>query len=323
MDPLIQNFPTVPRGTQYRCGLCGGGGGERCGRKCADLLEQRILNAGPENVAAFIVEPIGGGQDPGAHPHPGYFERAKEVCEKHDILFIADEILTGLGRTGTSFAMDRFDVTPDVILAGKGLTAGYAPAGAVLPHERVVDPFRDRAAGFGHGHTNTFHPTTAAIGAAVLEYTERRNLIENAANVGEHLGAHLQRLTDFDVVGDVRGAGMLHGVEFVADRATKAPLENGSKLREAIYTKGLENGLLLATGGGHLEGTSGDFLVVAPPLTTSRSEIETIVDRLYDTVGAAIERPTWRPTAPTDSHPLWTFSRHRHHGVRPRSGSRT
>jgi adenosylmethionine-8-amino-7-oxononanoate aminotransferase len=290
MQPLLHDFPKIPRGNEYRCRLCGGGGGRECGLRCARILEEQILEAGPEHVAAVIVEPVGGSMSPGEQPHPGYFERIRELCDEYDVLFVVDEVLTGLGRTGENFAIEHYDVTPDIILAGKGLTAGYAPAGAVVPHERVVDVFRDLPHGFGHGHTNAFHPTTAAIGDAVLDVLRREELVANAASLGPRLSDRLEDLYDYEVVGDVRGLGLLHGVEFVADPETKTPLDPDVGLSEALFEAGLDHGLALAPSGGHLKGQRGDLLTIAPPLTVTESELDELSSRLYAAVGDAIER---------------------------------
>ncbi|PCR89579.1 aminotransferase family protein [Natrinema ejinorense] len=290
MDPLLQDFPKAPRGNQYRCTLCGGGGGSECGRRCADMFEQLVLEHGPENVAAFMAEPVGGSQSQGERPHPEYFERVREICDEYDILFVVDEILTGIGRTGTNFAIEQYDITPDIIVTGKGVTAGYAPAGVVMPHNRVVEVFREIPHGFAHGYTNCFHPGTAAIAKAVLEFTRQNELVENAATVGSYLGERLTSLYDYDAVGDVRGVGLLHGVEFVADRETKEPLDVDFELQQALVEAGLDNGVLLSTEGGHLDGKNGDLLVIAPPLTIEETQVDDMVDRIYTAVGDALAR---------------------------------
>lgn len=285
MDPLFVDSPKVPSGSQYRCKFCDGDGGRECGIRCAEQVDRVIKSEGPENVAAFITEPVSGLINAGAYPHDGYFTRVKEICEKHDVLFIADEVLTGFGRTGTVFAMEHWNVMPDIVTAGKGITAGYAPIGVTIPHEQVADVFKSLPHGFSHGHTYTFSPTTAAIGLAVLEYIEDHDLIDNARKMGSYLSERLQSLYDFPWVGDVRGKGLLQGIEFVSDRESKDRLDpSGDVFQQAFRRHSLGNGLVLPANGAHVEGRESDHTLVAPPLTVNRELVDEIVDRLQTTL---------------------------------------
>lgn len=285
MEPLMVDSPKVPSGNRYRCEFCDGTGGRECGVWCADEVDRLIESEDPATVAAFMAEPVSGAGNAGAYPHDGYFERIAEICEEHDVLFIADEILTGFGRTGEVFAMEHWDVTPDIVTVGKGLTAGYAPVGAVLPHDRVADVFRTLDHGFSHGHTYTFNPVSAAIGLEVLEYIDRNDLVERARSMGRHLGERLEALYEFPWVGDVRGKGLMYGVEFVADRATKEPLAaSGEKFHDSFRRRSLDNGLILAANGGHAAGRHTDQTLVAPPLVVDEALVDEIVARLEATL---------------------------------------
>lgn len=301
MEPLFANFPKAPSASPYRCEFCGGErasgartsselasdgseGSEKCGVRCADEVEHIIQSEGPDSVAAFITEPVTGAANAGAYPHDGYFERIREICDEYDVLFVVDEVMSGFGRTGENFAIEHWDVTPDIITGAKGMSGGYTPVGGTMPHDRVVEVFEDLEDGFQHGHTYCFNPTSAAIGLAVLEYMQEHDLVENARTVGAHLGERLQELYEYDWVGDVRGKGLMWGIEFVADRETKEPLEaTGAEFQGALFDAGLDNGVLTYPSGTHVDGVRGDHTLVTPPLTIDEETADEIVDRLHDT----------------------------------------
>ena len=284
MEPLYQDYPTVASGSPYRCEFCDGDGGEACGVRAADELERAIVDEGPENVAAFIAEPITGAANAAAAPHDGYFERVREICDAYDVLFIADEVMTGFGRTGENFAVEHRDVTPDIITSAKGMSGGYTPVGGTLPHDRIVDVFEDEEGGFRHGHTYCFNPTSAAVGSAVLDYVREHALVANAREVGAHLRDRFEEFYDYEMVGDVRGTGLMLGVEFVGDRETKAPLpETGEEFRSLLFEACLDEGVLTYPGGDHVGGAAGDHTLVTPPLTIDRDVADEIVDRLHAT----------------------------------------
>lgn len=283
-EPLYQDFPVAPAGTPYRCERCDGDGGRECGIECANEVERIIQDEGPENVAAFITEPVCGTGNPGAYPHDGYFERVREICDEYDVLFIVDEVMTGFGRTGENFGIEHWDVTPDIIASGKGMGAGYAPLGGVMPHDQVASVFEELDHGFWHGHTDAFHPTTAAMGTAVLDYVQEHDLVDNARTVGAYLGDRLETLSTYRMVGDVRGKGMMHGIEFVKDPETKEPLdETGDEFRQMLISTARENGLLAEWNGSHLPDFTGDATLVTPPLTIDENVVDEIVSRLHDT----------------------------------------
>ncbi|WP_458187957.1 aminotransferase family protein [Haladaptatus sp. NG-WS-4] len=284
MEPLFRNFPKAPSGSPYRCEFCGGAGGRECGIECADAVERLIQDEGPESVAAFIAEPVTGAANAGAYPHDGYFERIREICDEYDVLFIVDEVMAGFGRTGENFAIEHWDVTPDIITGAKGMSGGYTPVGGTMPHEKVVDVFEDVEDGFQHGHTYCFNPTSAAIGKAVLQYMQDHDLVANARQVGEHLLERCEEFYDYDMVGDVRGKGLMVGVEFVADRQTKEPLdETGAEFQNLLFETGLDNGIITYPSGTHVDGERGDHTLITPPLTIDEATADEIVDRMHET----------------------------------------
>ena len=265
-----------------------------------EALEQAILKAGPANVAAFIVEPIGGSSTGASVPPPGYFARVREICDRHGVLFIADEVLTGAGRTGTFFALEHFKtasggaVAPDIITMGKGLNGGYAPLSALLVKSSIVDVIANGSGDFQHAQTYSHHPLAAAAGVATLRYIERNALVERAAKMGDVLQRRLREATGHgagaELVGDVRGLGMLAGVELVADRATKAPFPRALKVAETLIDSARERGLVLWPNVGHADGTNGDLVIIAPPFTIASEEIDELCNRLRDSLADTAQR---------------------------------
>ncbi|WP_135828444.1 aminotransferase family protein [Halorussus halobius] len=285
MEPLFQDFPKAPSASPYRCEYCGGDGGRECGVECANAVERLIQDEGPESVAAFIAEPVTGAANAGAYPHDGYFERVREICDEYNVLFVVDEVMSGFGRTGENFAIEHWDVTPDIITGAKGMSGGYTPVGGTMPHRRIVDVFEDADDGFQHGHTYCFNPTSAAIGTAVLEYMQDRDLVANARRVGEYLRERCREFYDYGMVGDVRGKGLMVGVEFVADRETKEPLaETGGEFQDLLFERGLDNGIVTYPGGGHVDATAGDHTLITPPLTIGEDTVDELVDRMHATL---------------------------------------
>ncbi len=294
MEPLFANFPKAPSATPYRCERCDGDGGHACGVECANDLERLIQDEGPETVSAFITEPVTGAANAGAYPHDGYFQRVREICDEYDVLFIVDEVMAGFGRTGENFAIEHWDVTPDIITGAKGMSGGYSPIGGTMPHRRVAEVFETVEDGFQHGHTFCFNPASAAIGTAVLEYMDEHDLVDNAREVGAYLRERCEEFSEYEFVGDVRGKGLMIGVEFVGDRETKEPLpETGSEFQSLLFEAGLDNGIITYPGGGHVGGENGDYTLITPPLTIDESLADEVVDRMHATladVGSSLAR---------------------------------
>lgn len=282
---ILQQWPKAPAGYPYRCAHCPDTTDCReRGAECAKQLETVIRDIGEEYVSAFIAEPIVGAANAAAIPGPRYFPTIRDICDDYDVLFIADEVMSGMGRTGENFAIEAWDVQPDIITAAKGMSAGYTPLGGMMPSRELTDVFADKPDGFSHGHTYCFNPTSSAIGGAVLDYMTENDVVANAREIGEHVGDRLEDLYAFPFVGDIRGRGLMRGIEFVADRETKAPLpEGGPEFRAALLRTALKNGVTVYPGGGAVDGVNGDHALITPPLTLTRAEADDMIDRLHAT----------------------------------------
>jgi adenosylmethionine-8-amino-7-oxononanoate aminotransferase len=266
----------IPPCFPYRCWVnpaC-----PECDLSCADQLERTIRQLGPENVAAFIAEPVVGATLAAVPAPDGYFARIREICDRHDVIFIADEVMTGFGRTGRNFGLDHWGVTPDLIACAKGISGGYAPLGAVLAKPEFVAEARQRRGSFVIGHTASGNPLSCAAGAAVLNYIAERRLVENAAEVGAYFLERLRELRDrHEMIGDVRGLGLLLGVEFVRERTTKQPFPRAWNVARRVGVATLERGLVSYPGTGTADGIEGDHLLYAPPLTITRPQIDELI----------------------------------------------
>jgi adenosylmethionine-8-amino-7-oxononanoate aminotransferase len=258
----------------------------------ADELELTIRQIGAENVAAFIAEPIVGATLGAMPATPGYFERIREICDRHGVLFIADEVMTGFGRTGRMWGLDHWDAAPDLITCAKGISGGYAPLGAVLAKPEFVGEVRSRSGSFVIGHTASGNPLSCAAGAAVVRYIVAHRLVENARAVGDYFqGRLLELASQHEIVGDVRGRGLLQGIELVSDRETKAPFPLSWKGSRRVAEATFERGLVSYPGSGTVDGVAGDHLLYAPPLVITREQIDelvTILDESLSVVGARL-----------------------------------
>ena len=262
---------------------------EAYGRRSADLLEQKILELGAENVIAFIAEPVVGATLGAVPPAPGYFRRIRDICDRHGILLILDEVMCGMGRTGTLHACEQEDVAPDLMTVAKGLGGGYAPIGATFVHGRIYDAFASGSGMFQHGHTYVGHPLACAAALAVQRIIQSEGLLNNVKARGEQLGEALhQRFADHPHVGNVRGRGLFWGLELVSDRAAKLPFDPQRKIHAGIRAEAMKRGLLVYPMGGTIDGRSGDHILLAPPFICSSENIATIVDRLGETVDAVL-----------------------------------
>ncbi|ELY93429.1 class III aminotransferase [Natrialba hulunbeirensis JCM 10989] len=249
-------------------------------------LETTIKQEGAETIAAFIAEPVSGASIPAAHPHSVYFEEIRRICDEYDVLFIADEIMTGFGRTGPLFAMERFDVVPDILTIGKGLSAGYTPISAAIVSDTISAEFdaSDPDGGsFAHGHTFAGNPLSAAIASHVVaQYTNE--VLETGRQRGEQLVNALEPLRDHPIVGDVRHAGAMIGLEFVADRETKQPFDPDLDVNGRVYERAMEQDVYTYPGSGSVDGVAGDHLMLAPPLTVSEASVEAIGEAVVTAV---------------------------------------
>jgi adenosylmethionine-8-amino-7-oxononanoate aminotransferase len=253
----------------------------QCELACADDLQIHLLERAREQAAAFIFEPVVGATLGAAVPPEGYAARIAEICRKNDILLIADEVMTGMGRTGKVFAVQHWNIEPDIILVGKGIASGYAPLGAVLVSARVVDAFDRGSGAFIHGFTYQAHPVSTAAGNAVFDYLERHNLFEHVLLAAQNLREALSPLQLHPHVGDIRGRGLLLGVEFVKDKATRAPFPKSDNIAEKVRQACLDENVLTYPTQGCVDGLRGDHILLAPPFTISPEESALIARALH------------------------------------------
>ena len=281
--PLLAEWGHIPPCYCYRCPM--GLEYPSCNVDCADELDRLLQRENPKSVAGFILEPVSGATLGAALPPEGYLQRIAEICRRHGILLIADEVLTGMGRTGKVFAVEHWGVKPDIILAGKGIASGYAPLGAVLVNETVTEAIARGSGVFVHGYTFDAHPVAAAAGVAVLDYIREKKLFERVAPVGKELLAALEPLKQFSVVGDIRGTGLLIGIEFVRDRETREPYPPEAQISRRVADDLFEAGVIVYPMQGSVDGLRGDHLLIAPPFTISTAQIEMLANALRDAIG--------------------------------------
>ena len=263
---------------------------EAYGQRVANSLEQKIQELGADSVAAFIAEPVVGATMGAVPAVPGYFKRVREICDQYGVLLILDEVMCGMGRTGTLFASEQEDIAPDIVAIAKGLGAGIQPLGAMLCSATIYDAIANGSGFFQHGHTYIGHPSACAAGVAVLEEIERNDLLANVRLQGEALQGALQaRFGQHPNVGDVRGRGLFRGIELVADRATKAPFEPGLKLHARIKKAAMAEGLMCYPMGGTIDGERGDHILLAPPYIIDETHIAEIVERLERAMDKALK----------------------------------
>ncbi len=255
----------------------------------ADALEEAILKEGADTVAAFICEPVGGSSTGGSVPPKDYYRRVREICDKHSVLFIADEVLSGCGRTGKWTALEHFGVLPDIMTLGKGLSGGYVPLSAVVTSRKIIDPIAKGSGGLKHAQTFSHSPVICAAGLAAVRHIKKHGLVQRSADMGAVLHRKLQALLDLPSVGDVRGLGLLAGIEFVADKKAKAPFPRRLKFAETFVACALDAGLVVWPNVGHADGENGDLVMVAPPFTISESEIDEIVSRFKTALKTTLE----------------------------------
>jgi adenosylmethionine-8-amino-7-oxononanoate aminotransferase len=289
--PMVREFEHIGMPYCYRCAYDCTDGCRNCGQQYAAELE-RAIEAAHGEVAAFIFEPVSGATLGAVVPPPGYLEKLSEICRKHGVLFIADEVMTGMGRTGRNFAVKHWGVAPDILVTAKGLSSGYAPLGAVIASKKVVDAIATGSGTFLHGFTYNAHPLSIAAGQAVLRYLKGHKLVEAADSsqqdsVGAQLGKALSRLFDLPSVGDVRGIGLLWGVEFVVDKKTKQPFAPEMNFAGRVSQAAAKRGLLVYPIQGCVDGISGDHVLIAPPAIITEEQISWAVEQLRAVVEEA------------------------------------
>ena len=257
--------------------------------RAAQALEDRIVEIGPGRVIAFVAETVVGATAGAVPPVADYFKRVRAICDRYGVLLILDEVMCGMGRTGTLHACEQDGIAPDLMTIAKGLGGGYQPIGAVLLSGQIFEAFAKGSGFFQHGHTYMGHPMAAAAGLAVQEVIRRDGLLANVTAMGARLQRRLEeRFANNPYVGDVRGRGLFRGVELVADRSTKAPFDPSRKLHTRVKSQAMSRGLMVYPMGGAIDGVRGDHILLAPPFIVSEGQIDAIVERLGDAVDVAI-----------------------------------
>ena len=258
--------------------------------RAAQELEDKILALGAETVIAFVAEPVVGATAGAVPPVADYFTRIRSICDRYGILLILDEVMCGMGRTGTLHASEQDGIAPDLMTIAKGLGGGYQPIGAVLLSQRIFDAFADGSGQFQHGHTYICHPMACAAALAVQKVIARDHLLANVTAMGAQLSQRLRdRFGNHANVGDIRGRGLLMGVELVEDRSTKMPFDPKLKLHARVKREAMARGLCIYPGGGTIDGVRGDHVLIAPPFTIDAAEIDQVVERLGDAIDAATQ----------------------------------
>lgn len=262
---------------------------EDYGLRAAQALEDEILRLGPETVMAFMAEPVVGATAGALTPAPGYFRRIREICDRYGVLLILDEVMCGMGRTGSLFACEQDGIAPDILCIAKGLGAGYQPIGAMLCSVEIYGAIEAGSGFFQHGHTYIGHPTAAAAGHAVLTALLERDLIPRVQEQGRKLEACLvDRFGQHPHVGDLRGRGLFRGIELVADRSTKTPFEPSKGVAGRIKKAAFEAGLICYPMSGTIDGRNGDHILLAPPFIIEDDQLQELTDKLAVAVDAVI-----------------------------------
>lgn len=280
--PLLLDFPKAPACYCLRCPL--GREYPECRVACADAVEEVLLREGPETVAAFIAEPVVGSTAGAVDPPPEYWPAVVEVCRRHGVLVIADEVMTGFGRTGRRFGVEHWDVVPDILVGGKGLAGGYAPLGAVFASEAVLEPLAEKGDELMY-YTYGGHPSACAAADAVLEILEREDLVRRAADLGARLRKALEPLEDHPNVAQVRGLGLLQAVELVRDRQTLEPFPAEVGMAMRVVVQGIVRGAFFYPGGC---GPARDVVCLGPPFIIGDEELELIARILPEAIDAAV-----------------------------------
>jgi adenosylmethionine-8-amino-7-oxononanoate aminotransferase len=257
--------------------------------RAAQALEDKILELGADEVIAFVAETVVGATAGAVPPVGDYFKRIREICDRYGVLLILDEVMCGMGRTGTLHACEQDGVSPDLMTIAKGLGGGYQPIGAVLLQGKIFEAFSKGSGFFQHGHTYMGHPMAAAAGLAVQEIIQRDNLLANVKAMGGLLESRLtERFGNHHHVGDIRGRGLFQAIELVEDRSTKVPFDPANKLNAKIKREAMARGLMVYPMGGTIDGLTGDHVLIAPPFISEPHHIDAIVDRLGEAVDAAL-----------------------------------
>ena len=263
---------------------------EDYGRRAADALEAKIRELGADSVIAFVAETVVGATIGAVPPAPGYFKRIREICDRAGVLLILDEVMCGMGRTGTLHACEQEGIAPDLMTIAKGLGGGYEPIGAVMLKRDIFDAFANGSGLFHHGHTYLGHPLACAAGLAVQRVIREERLLDNVKAMGARLNRRLsERFGNHPHVGDIRGRGLFQAIELVTERSDKTPFDPALRLHTKVKAAAMERGLMVYPSGGTADGRAGDHVLLAPPFIVDAETIDVIVERLGDAVDAAVQ----------------------------------
>ena len=287
-EPLLAKFQHISACYSYR-EKTSGESEEQYGLRVANELEQEILRLGPASVAAFIAETVVGATLGAVPASPGYFTRIREICDRYGVLLILDEVMCGMGRTGTLHACEQEGIAPDLMVIAKGLGAGYQPIGALLVSGRIFEVIRDGSGFFQHGHTYMAHPTACAAALEVQRVIKEDDLLANVRRQGDNLRRSLARsFGEHPHVGDIRGRGLLQAIELVLDPETREPFDPALGLNARVKREAMARGLMCYPMGGTVDGRIGDHVMLAPPFIIDEQAIETISSGLREAVDAAV-----------------------------------
>lgn len=261
---------------------------EDYGLRVANELDTRLQQIGAENVIAFVAETVGGATAGVLVPTPGYWKRIREICDKHGILLILDEVMCGMGRTGSLFACEQEALRPDIVAVAKALGAGYQPIGAMLCSDAIFEAVQSGSGSFKHGHTYLSHSAACAAALAVQECIEEEGLLQNVREKGQELQRELnQRFSDHPAIGDIRGRGLFWGIELVSNKESKKPLSPELKIDQLIKHHAMEQGLMCYPGSGTVDGLQGNHILLAPPYIISSNQVGEIVEKLANAIEGA------------------------------------
>ncbi len=286
--PMTAPNPKISPAYCYRCPY--GERPETCSLECAGDLERAILQEGKDTVAGFIAEPVSGSSAPGVHPPDRYWKRIRKICNRYDVLLIVDEVMSGMGRTGRWWAIQHSGITPDIISASKGLGAGYTPLGGVIIHDDIYRTVKNGDGSMHHGFTYGGNPVSAAAGSRVIDIMRRDNLVQKAKNTGEKLLARLKdAFADHPNVGEIRGRGLLIGLEFVRDEDTRKPFERAEGLPGRLRRACLNRGVHIYPGGSPANGRRTTQIMIAPPFIIGEEHVDEIIAALAGSIAEVID----------------------------------
>ncbi len=279
--PLLLDWPHIPPAYCYRCPFEMKYPG--CDVACARSLEQEIIQIGQERVMCFIAEPVVGAAGGALVPPPEYWPMVRDICNRYDVLLIADEVLTGFGRTGKPFAVNHWETTPDLIIMAKGISSGYAPLGAIGISQKIRRIFQESKVPFDHIFTFSGNPISTAAASEALKIWNEEKLSQNAAKIGEYMFHQLDTLKKYEMVGDIRGLGLMAGIELVKDRDTKEPFPQDKGVAKLVGKIALQKGLVTYPAGGIIDGKRGDVVSLFPPLIFTPQHVNEMVEKLSST----------------------------------------